>query len=98
MKVIAELSLIPVGIGTSFSEYIAECERIFNKAGLKTQLHAEGTNIEGDFDQIVKAIKESIITVHKMGAPRVITNVSFNSRTDKEQSMEDKIKSVEKKI
>ncbi|MFI4938575.1 MAG: MTH1187 family thiamine-binding protein, partial [Candidatus Berkiellales bacterium] len=73
MKVIAEFSIIPIGVGTSFSKYIAECERILKKANLKVQLHAEGTNIEGDLNEVMEAIKRCLETLHDMEVPRLIT-------------------------
>lgn len=48
MKAIADLCVVPLGVGVSVSEYVAACERILQEAGLKTQLHAYGTNIEGE--------------------------------------------------
>lgn len=98
MKVIAEFSIIPIGVGISLSNYIAECERILKSKNLKIQLHAEGTNIEGDLDEILSAIKQCIKAVHEMGAPRISTNVKISSRVDKAQSMEDRVISVEGKV
>ena len=48
MHVIADLCLIPIGVGVSVSKEIAACERVFAEAGLKTKLHSYGTNIEGE--------------------------------------------------
>lgn len=95
MKIIAELMIIPIGVGLSLSKYIAECERILKEKGLTIQLHAEGTNIEGDLNEVVDAIKTCIEAVHKLGAPRVVTNVKISSRTDKDENMKEKVKSVE---
>lgn len=95
MKIIAELLIIPIGVGVSLSRYIAECERILKNKGLKIQLHAEGTNIEGDFDEVFDAIKNCIEAVHKLGAPRLMTNIRVSSRTDKIENMKDKVNSVE---
>jgi hypothetical protein len=44
MLVIADFCLIPIGIGVSVSREIAACERVLAEAGLKTRLHACGTN------------------------------------------------------
>jgi uncharacterized protein (TIGR00106 family) len=48
MKAIVDLCVVPLGVGVSVSEYVAACERVLKEAGLKTQLHAYGTNIEGE--------------------------------------------------
>ena len=97
MRVIADLCLIPIGIGVSVSKEIAACERVLSDAGLKTKLHAYGTNIEGEWDDVFAAIKRCHQVVHEMGAPRISSNLRFGTRTDRRQTMEDKIQSVEQK-
>ena len=94
MNVIADLCVVPIGVGVSVSKYVAECERILNDAGLKTKLHAYGTNIEGDWDTVFAAIKQCHQVVHEMGAPRISTTLKFGTRTDRAQTMDDKINSV----
>lgn len=98
MKVIVDVAIIPIGVGLSLSKYVAECERIFREAGLKTTLHANGTNIEGEWDEVFNAIKKCHNHLHKIGVPRISTNVRIGTRTDREQTMEEKIKSVEEKL
>lgn len=98
MKVIIDLCVVPIGVGLSVSKYIAECEKILREAGLKTMLHAYGTNVEGDWDVVFAAVKRCHEKLHEMGAPRISTSLRVGTRTDREQSMEDKIKSVKLKI
>ncbi len=98
MKVIADFCLVPLGVGVSVSKYVAECEKIFTNAGLKTKLHSYGTNIEGDWDEVFAAIKLCHEKIHEMGAPRISSTLKFGTRTDRAQSMEDKVKSVEDKL
>ncbi|MCO7224054.1 MTH1187 family thiamine-binding protein [Pleionea sp. CnH1-48] len=98
MKIIVDFCLIPIDVGLSLSPYIAECEKILTQAGLKIQLHAYGTNIEGEWDQVFSAIKLCHQKVHDMGAQRITTTIKMGSRTDKEQTMEDKVNSVVNKL
>jgi len=98
MKVIAEFTIIPIGVGVSVSEYVAVCERILAKAGLTVQLHANGTNIEGDWDTVFAAIRQCHEAIHSRGAPRIHTSISVSTRTDREQTMADKVRSVESKL
>jgi uncharacterized protein (TIGR00106 family) len=98
MKVIVDFCLVPIGVGVSISSYIAECEKILNEAGLKTQLHANGTNIEGEWEDVFAAIKRCHARVHEMGAPRISSTIRLGTRTDRVQTMEDKIKSVQEKL
>ena len=97
MRVIADLCLVPLGIGVSVSKEIAACERVLAEAGLKTKLHAYGTNIEGEWDDVFAAIKRCHEVVHAMGAPRISSSLRFGTRTDRQQTMEEKIGSVEQK-
>jgi uncharacterized protein (TIGR00106 family) len=98
MRVIADLSLVPLGVGVSVSRYVATCEKILQEAGLEPRLHAYGTNVEGEWDQVFAAIKRCHEAVHGMGAPRISSSLRFGTRTDRDQRMEDKIRSVKEKL
>ena len=94
MKVIVDLTVVPIGVGVSLSPYVAACEDIFKLRGLKTALHANGTNIEGEWEAVFSAIKECHEAVHGMGAPRIHTTIKLGTRNDRAQSLEDKVSSV----
>jgi uncharacterized protein (TIGR00106 family) len=98
VRVIADLCVVPLGIGISVSKEVAACERILRESGLKIKLHAYGTNIEGEWDEVFAAIKRCHEEVHEMGAPRISTNLRVGTRIDRQQTMEDKVKSVEDKL
>lgn len=98
MKVLLDLCVVPIGVGVSVSEYIAACQRVLTEAGLKHEMHMYGTNIEGNWDEVMAAVKRCHEVVHKMGAPRISSTIRLGTRTDRDQTMEDKIKSVEQKI
>ena len=98
MKVISDVCVVSIGVGVSVSKYVAACERIFTDAGLKIRLHSYGTNVEGEWDEVFAAIKRCHETLHEMGVPRISTNIRVGTRTDRKQTMEEKIKSVEQKL
>ena len=98
MRVIMDLTVSPFGVGLSVSKYIAACHKIFDEAGLKTNLHAYGTNIEGEWDEVFAAVKKCHEILHKMGVPRLTSSIKVGTRTDKEQTMEDKVDSVTTKL
>ncbi len=98
MHVIIDLCVVPIGVGVSISEYVAACQSILKSTGLKYQLHAYGTNIEGDWDEVMSAVKACHETVHAMGAPRISTTIKLGTRVDRTQSMDEKIASVVNKL
>jgi uncharacterized protein (TIGR00106 family) len=98
MNVMVDLCVVPLGVGVSVSEYVVACEKVLKEAGLSTQLHAYGTNIEGDWDTVFTAIKRCHEVVHEMGAPRITTTIKMGTRTDKKQTIQDKVDSVIQKM
>ena len=98
MRAIVDLCVVPIGVGVSLGSYIATCEKILLKAGLKTQLHGYGTNVEGEWDTVMQAIKECHETLHKMGVPRISSTIRLGTRVDRKQTIDDKIRSVQEKL
>ena len=98
MKVMMDLCVVPIGVGVSLSEYIVECERVLKAAGLKTELHAYGTNVEGEWDEVFAAVKACHEAVHAKGAPRITTTIKVGTRVDREQTMAEKVASVKDRL
>ena len=98
MKVIVDFCVVPIGVGVSLGSYIAECEKILRQAGLMTHLHGYGTNIEGEWDEVMSAVRECHEILHRMGVPRISSTLRLGTRIDREQTIEDKIRSVEEKL
>ena len=98
MKVIVDLCVVPLGVGLSVSREVAACQKVLDEAGLHTVLHAYGTNIEGEWDEVFTAIKRCHEVVHGMGSPRISTTIKLGTRTDRDQSMQDKVRSVEQRL
>ena len=97
MKVIADVTIVPLGVGLSLSPYVAACEKVLVEAGLETELHANGTDVEGEWDAVFAAVKRCHEVVHAMGAPRITTVLKLGTRVDRAQSMSDKVRSVQEK-
>ncbi len=95
MNVIADICVIPLTGNVSVRNEVARAHQILKDAGLNVSLHAYGTNVEGSMDAVLAAIKEIHETLHAEGVPRLSTNIKLGSRTDKPQSMSDKINVVQ---
>ena len=98
MKVLIDLCIVPIGVGVSLSPYIAACQKVLSDAGLETTLHSYGTNVAGEWDEVFAAVKRCHEVVHDMGAPRITTTIKVGTRTDRVQTMADKVRSVQEKL
>ncbi|REC95978.1 MTH1187 family thiamine-binding protein [Kushneria indalinina] len=95
MKVMIDLCVVPLGVGVSVGAYVSACQEVIEQAGLTHQMHAYGTNIEGEWEEVFEVVRRCHEVVHDMGAPRITTSMRIGTRTDREQSMSDKIESVQ---
>lgn len=98
MNVMIDLCVVPLGVGVSVSKYVAACHEVIRAAGLSSELHAYGTNIEGDWDEVFAVVRQCHEKVHAMGAPRITTTIKVGTRIDREQTMADKVRSVREKL
>jgi uncharacterized protein (TIGR00106 family) len=80
MHVIADISIVPLGVGLSLSPYIAACERVLAEAGLEPRLHAYGSNVEGEWDEVFAALRRCHEVLHEK-----------QSGNDKIRSVQDKL-------
>jgi uncharacterized protein (TIGR00106 family) len=97
MKVIADLCVIPLGVSGSLAPYVAACERVLRAAGLEeVALHANGTSVVGEWKLVAEAIEACHGAVHAMGCARIHSVVTINSRSDRQQSLADKVQAVER--
>lgn len=98
MYVIADICIVPMGVGASVSEYVTRAFAILRDAGLNATLHAYGTNVEGDFDAVMAALKKCHQALHQMGVPRLSTTIRLGTRTDTPQTMAEKVRVVEERL
>ncbi|MBY5941031.1 MTH1187 family thiamine-binding protein [Halomonas sp. DP5N14-9] len=98
MHVIVDLCVVPLGVGVSVSDHVAACQREIQASGLSHQMHAYGTNIEGPWDEVMAVVKRCHEVVHEMGAPRITTTLKLGTRTDRDQTMADKVESVARRL
>jgi uncharacterized protein (TIGR00106 family) len=94
---IAEFSIIPIGKGESLGEYIAECVNLVKESGVKYQLTATSTILEGDYHavmDVIEACHKKVLTMTN----RVITDIRIDDRLGATNEMIKKVESVEKKV
>ncbi|GAQ42312.1 hypothetical protein AtubIFM55763_007532 [Aspergillus tubingensis] len=95
----ADFSLIPIGSqSASFSKQVADIQRLMQNSGLKFQMHATGTIVEGSWDQVSQIIGYAHTLIHQEGIARIQTDIRITTRTDKVQPMEANIASVQRAL
>ncbi len=93
------VSIAPLGTATtSLSSYVAGVERVLRDSGLKSQLTAMGTIIEGDVDAILPVVRRMHELPFAEGAVRVSTLIKIDDRRDRASSIEGKVRSVMEKL
>ncbi len=93
---IAEFAVIPVGSGESISPYVAECLKIVRSSGLRHELTATCTIVEGDLDDVMRTVTECHRKVRSM-SPRVVTSIRIDDREGESNAIERKVRSAEEK-
>ena len=97
LKVIVDLCVVPIkgDNTTGVSKEIALIQKMIDDAGLKKMMHAYGTNIEGNWDDVFGLIKKIHYELHyNKNIPRLSTTLKVGTRIDKISSINDKINSV----
>ena len=91
-----------IGLGRSdpsAGEYIAEIQRrLAAQDRVRYELHAMGTDLEGSTEDILAVVGELHAVPFEQGVPRVYTVLKLDERRDKEQSLADKVRSVEERL
>jgi uncharacterized protein (TIGR00106 family) len=94
MRATGEIQLIPIGVGVSLRRYVKRAHEILERSGLTVELHAQGTNVEGELADILAAVERLHATLHAEGVPRISTAIKLGTRTDKPSSLAAKVAAV----
>jgi uncharacterized protein (TIGR00106 family) len=94
---LAMFSIIPMNKGESLSNEVAKVINLVDRSGLKYQVTAMGTLVEGEWEEVMNLIKLCHDIVRK-GSERVYTRISIDDREGATGSIISKVASVEKKI
>ena len=94
----ADLTIIALGRPElSASKYIAEIQRrLAAQDRVRYRLHAMGTSLEGSTDDVLALVRDLHEVPFGMGIERVYTVLKLDDRRDRDQTLEDKVASVEK--
>ena len=94
----ADLTVIALGRpDASASVYVAEIQRrLAAQDRVRYRMHAMGTSLEGSTADVLALVGELHAVPFELGVPRVYTVLKLDERRDKDQTLDDKVASVER--
>jgi len=95
--VLLEFSMTPMGKGESVSPYVARCVEIVAQSGLDFELHAMGTIVEGELDQVLQLI-EKCFRALESDCERISCTAKIDYRRGAQGRLEGKVASVEQRL
>ena len=94
--IISQLSIAPVGEGTSLSKYVKIALNVIKKNKIKFKTNDMATILETkDLETLFRVVGQAHEAVMKSGAKRVITELKIDDRRDKDIKIGTKIKSIQ---
>ncbi len=94
---VVNFSIVPIGNESSLSTKVAEILKIVSESGINYKLHAMGTILEGDWDEIMRLIKKCHKRMLK-DSDRALTTITIDDRKGRTGRIAGKVKSVEGKL
>ncbi len=94
---LAEFSIVPIGVGSSIGDKLAEVLKIVDTSGLPYKVNPMGTVVEGEWNEVMALIKKCHEAAMMTGE-RAMTTISVDDRKGKPNRIDEKVKSVEKRI
>jgi len=95
--VLLEFSIAPLEQGASVSVYVARSLTIIESSGLDYRLHAMGTIIEGELDQVLEVLRKCFDAL-AVDCDRITCSAKIDYRRGHSGRLDAKVTSVEEKL
>jgi uncharacterized protein (TIGR00106 family) len=95
--VLLEFSMAPLEKGASVGHYVARSLKIIDDSGLDYRLHAMGTIIEGEIDQVLGVLKQCLDAM-AADCDRITCTAKLDYRRGHKGRLKTKVDSVEQKL
>ncbi len=95
--VLLEMSIVPMGVGESVSQFVAECVDLVDKSDLAYEVHSMGTIVEGELDEVLALMRTCIEQMTKY-SDRVTCSAKLDYRRGTSGRLTAKVDSVEQKL
>ena len=76
MNTLISLSIYPMGVGENLSAYVADVVKVIEASGLPHRTTAMSTEIEGDWDEVMRVVKDATFVLAEKG---LRTGVNFRA-------------------
>jgi uncharacterized protein (TIGR00106 family) len=95
--VLLDFSMSPLGKGESVGPYVARCLDIVEKSGLDYRLHAMGTTLEGEWEEVFAVVKQCYEAL-RPDCGRITCSIKVDARAGTERRLEAKVHDVEQRL
>ena len=95
--VLLDFSITPLGKGESVSAYVARCLEIVAASGLDYRLHAMGTTLEGDLEEVLTVVRLCFEALQP-DCDRISCSIKMDYRKGSEDRLESKVRKVEQLV
>ena len=92
--VLLDFSMTPLGKGESVSPYVARCLEVVAASGLAYRLHAMGTTVEGELDQVLAVVRRCFEVLEK-DCDRISCSVKIDYRKGPGGRLQSKVAKVQ---
>ncbi|MEK6234258.1 MAG: MTH1187 family thiamine-binding protein [Planctomycetales bacterium] len=93
--VLLEFSMAPLNQGESVSRYVARSLEIIDASGLDYELHAMGTIVEGEAEQVLEVMRQCLEAMAQ-DCDRITCSAKLDYRKGRRGGLKSKVQSVEK--
>jgi uncharacterized protein (TIGR00106 family) len=92
--VLLDFSMTPLGKGASVSPFVARCLEVVAASGLDYRLHAMGTTLEGELDEVLAVVRRCFDAL-QADCDRISCSIKIDYRKGPGGRLEGKVRKVE---
>ncbi len=67
MNTLVAVAIAPFGVGDELAEHVAEVVRVIRASGLKNRTYSMFTEIEGEWDEVMRVVKDATFVLAEKG-------------------------------
>lgn len=94
MNTLVAVAIAPFGVGDELADHVAEVVRVIRESGLKNRTYSMFTEIEGEWDDVMRVVKDATLVLAGKGI-RTEVILKADIRPGFEGMMDRKVKVVD---